>query len=73
MDYKLSVMTDGDKIYGVPFDSGVTALFYRKDLIEQAGYTEADMQDITWEKYIEIGKAVKEKTGVAMCTLVLVI
>ena len=69
MDYKLSVMTDGDKIYGVPFDSGVTALFYRKDLIEQAGYTEADMQDITWEKYIEIGKAVKEKTGKAMLTM----
>lgn len=69
MDYKLSVMTEGDKIYGVPFDSGVTALFYRKDLIEQAGYTEADMQDITWEKYIEIGKAVKEKTGKAMLTM----
>ena len=27
------------------------------------------MQNLTWEKYIEIGKAVKEKTGVAMCTL----
>ena len=69
MDYKLSVMTDGNKMYGVPFDSGVTALFYRKDYIEQAGYTEADMQDITWEKYIEIGKAVKEKTGKDMLTM----
>lgn len=69
MDYKLSVMTNGDKMYGVPFDSGVTALFYRKDYIEQAGYTEADMQDITWEKYIEIGKAVKEKTGKDMLTM----
>ena len=27
------------------------------------------MQDITWEKYIEIGKAVKEKTGKAMLTM----
>ena len=66
MDYKLGFMTEGDKVYGVPFDSGVVGLFYRTDLIEQAGYTKEDMQDITWEKYIEIGKAVKEKTGKKM-------
>lgn len=70
MDYKLEVMTDADgKVYGVPFDSGVAALFYRTDYIEQAGYTQEDMKDLTWEKYIEIGKAVKEKTGHAMLTL----
>jgi len=69
MDYKLSVMTEGDKMYGVPFDSGVTALFYRKDYIEAAGYTEADMQDLTWEKYIEIGKAVKAATGKDMLSM----
>lgn len=69
MDYKLSVMTEGDKMYGVPFDSGVTALFYRTDYIEAAGYTKEDMQNITWEKYIEIGKAVKEKTGKDMLTM----
>ena len=27
------------------------------------------MQNLTWDKYIEIGKAVKEKCGVDMCTL----
>lgn len=69
MDYKLEVMSEGGKIYGVPFDSGVTALFYRTDYIEQAGYTPADMENLTWDKYIEIGKAVKEKTGKAMLTL----
>ncbi|MDO5517916.1 MAG: extracellular solute-binding protein [Clostridium sp.] len=69
MDYKTKVMSEGGKIYGVPFDSGVAALFYRKDLVEQAGYTEADMQDITWEKYIEVGKAVKAKTGVDWMTM----
>lgn len=67
--YKTGVNMIGDAIYGVPFDSGVAALFYRLDLIEQAGYTEADMQDMTWEKYIEVGKAVKEKTGVDWLTL----
>lgn len=67
--YKTGVSLVDDKLYGIPFDSGVAATFYRKDLIEQAGYTAEDMQDLTWAKYIEIGKAVKEKTGVAMCTL----
>lgn len=67
--YKLGFMTMDDKTYGVPFDTGSAVLFYRRDLIEQAGYTDQDMQDMTWEKYIEIGKAVKEKTGVAMLTL----
>lgn len=69
MDYKIEVMKDGDKIYGVPFDSGVTALFYRTDYIEAAGYSVDDMQDITWDKYIEIGKAVKESTGKYMLSL----
>jgi lactose/L-arabinose transport system substrate-binding protein len=69
MDYKLKPMTDDGKIYGVPFDSGVAALFYRTDYIEQAGYTAADMQNLTWDKYIEIGKAVKQKTGKSMLTL----
>lgn len=69
MDYKFAVNKADGKIYGVPFDSGVAGLFYRTDYIEQAGYKQEDMQDLTWEKYIEIGKAVKEKTGHAMLTL----
>ncbi|ADL53740.1 ABC transporter substrate-binding protein [Clostridium cellulovorans] len=69
MDYKLDIMKNGDKLYGVPFDSGVTALFYRTDYIEQAGYKKEDMKDMTWEKYIEVGKAVKAKTGKDMLTL----
>lgn len=66
MSYKLSTMTADGKIYGVPFDSGVACIFYRTDLIQQAGYSTEDMEDLTWEKYMEIGRAVKEKTGVAM-------
>lgn len=69
MDYKLSVISLDGKIYGVPFDSGVAGLFYRTDLIEQAGYKAEDMKNMTWDKYIEIGKAVKAKTGKAMLTL----
>lgn len=67
--YKTGVNQIDGKMYGIPFDSGVAALFYRTDFIEQAGYTKQDMENLTWEKYIEIGKAVKEKCGVDMCTL----
>lgn len=68
-EYKFSVNKVNDKIYGVPFDSGVAALFYRVDYLEQAGYTMADMNNLTWEKYIEIGKVIKDKTGKDMLTL----
>ncbi|MDV4150420.1 extracellular solute-binding protein [Clostridium sp. AL.422] len=68
-EYKTGVNYIDGKLYGIPFDSGVAATFYRTDLIEQAGYTKADMENLTWEKYIEIGKAVKEKTGAYMLTL----
>ena len=61
--YKVQLMTLDGKVYGMPFDSGVTGLFYRKDYIEAAGYKPEDMQKLTWDKYIEIGKAVEEKTG----------
>lgn len=67
--YKTGVNQVDGKMFGVPFDSGVAGTFYRTDYIEEAGYTQADMQDLTWEKYIEIGMAVKEKTGKHMLTL----
>lgn len=63
VDYKVELMTLNNNIYGVPFDSGVAALFYRHDILEEAGYTAKDLENITWSKYIEIGKDVKEKTG----------
>ena len=68
-EYKTSVNQADGKMYGIPFDSGVAAMFYRSDMIEEAGYTQDDMNNLTWDKYIEIGKAVKEKTGKAMLTL----
>ena len=67
--YKTDVNQIGDSMYGIPFDSGVAAIFYRADYVEEAGYTKEDMQDLTWDQYIEIGKAVKEKTGKYMFTL----
>ncbi|MDL4843220.1 ABC transporter substrate-binding protein [Aquibacillus rhizosphaerae] len=61
--YKLESTSFDGKQYGLPFDTGVTGLFFRTDYLEEAGYTTDDLTNITWEKYIEIGKDVKEKTG----------
>jgi lactose/L-arabinose transport system substrate-binding protein len=64
--YKVDLMTMDGKVYGLPFDSGVTGMYYRKDWIEKAGFSEKDMQDITWDRYIEIGKKVEAATGKKM-------
>ena len=61
--YKVDLATVGGKTYSLPFDSGVTGLFYRSDLLAQAGYKDADLQNITWDQYLDIAKAVKAKTG----------
>ena len=45
-----------DTHYGVPFDNGATIACYRTDILEEAGYTIDDLTDITWSKFMEIGK-----------------
>lgn len=62
-EYKVNYLTVDGRTYGVPFDSGVSGLFYRVDLIEQAGYTKEDMNNLTYADFIEVGKKVKETTG----------
>ena len=64
--YKVNLMTLGGKVYGLPFDTGTTGMYYRTDLIKQAGFSDKDMQNITWDRFIEIGKAVEAKTGKKM-------
>ncbi len=53
-----------DNTYAMPLSGGPSALMYRKDLFEQAGYTEADMEDLTWDQYLEMSNKVYEVTGV---------
>jgi lactose/L-arabinose transport system substrate-binding protein len=67
--YKVDLMTLEGQVYGVPFDSGVTGLYYRTDYLEQAGYKASDMENLTWDRFIEIGKDVKAKTGHEMMAL----
>lgn len=54
--------------YGIPFDNGAVIAGYRTDIIEKAGLKLEDFTDITWSKFIELGKLVKEKTGLPMLT-----
>lgn len=51
------------KNYGVPFDNGAAVNVLRTDILADAGYAIDDFTDITWDRYIEIGKDVLEKTG----------
>ena len=59
--YKKAAVTYDGVGYGVPFDTGVAGLFYRTDYIQEAGYTDEDMQNLTWAEYQELGKKLKEK------------
>lgn len=67
--YKVDGVTINGKRYAIPFDIGSAGMFYRRDYIEEAGFKPEDLENITWERYIEIGKVVKEKTGKDMLTV----
>ncbi|WP_138494801.1 extracellular solute-binding protein [Paenibacillus pinistramenti] len=67
-DYKIASSSLDGKQYGVPFDSGVAGLYVRTDYLKDAGYTVDDLTNIDWDKYIEIAKDVKAKTGHDMLT-----
>ncbi|GHV82336.1 ABC transporter substrate-binding protein [Spirochaetia bacterium] len=68
--YKVDVATIDGKHYGVPFDNGASATFLRRDIVEQAGLAVSDFNDITWERFIELGAIVKQKTGIALISAV---
>ena len=68
--YKVDVSTINGKKYSVPFDNGTSATFLRTDIIEQAGLHASDFDNITWDRFIELGITVKSKTGLAMISAV---
>ena len=65
---KLADSTVDGKNYGVPFDNGATIMAIRSDIVEEAGLKTDDFKDITWSKFMELAKTVKEKTGTPMLT-----
>lgn len=65
---KLADSTVGGKNLGVPFDNGAVVVGIRTDILEQAGYKAEDFNNITWSKFIEQARVVKEKTGLPTLT-----
>lgn len=63
---KVDYSTIDGEHYGVPVDNGTVVCAYRTDLLEEAGYTIDDLTGCTWDKFMEIGKAVYDKTGKAL-------
>ena len=59
--YPLAMSGQGAMV-GMPVDVGPGALFFRKDLLDKAGVTEADLTK-TWESFIEAGKKVRASSG----------
>jgi len=54
--------TPGGVLSGLPADIGPGSMFYRQDILDQAGVTEAELT-ASWESYIEAGKRIKARTG----------
>ena len=67
--YKVEVTSVDGENYAVPFDTSSTGLYVRTDILEEAGYTVDDLQDLTWDQYLEVGKTVYEKTGKKLISL----
>ncbi len=63
---KLNASTVDGKNYGVPFDNGTEIAAYRTDVLAEAGYTIEDLTNIDWNRFIEIGTDVYEKTGYSL-------
>ncbi|WP_062049505.1 ABC transporter substrate-binding protein [Bacillus sp. JCM 19034] len=61
---------EDDFLIGVPTDVGPMVMAYRMDLFEEAGLP-TDPDEVaelinTWEDYLEVGRQLKEQTGVNM-------
>lgn len=59
--YPLAISSKG-VLAAMPVDIGPGALFYRKDLLEKIGVSEAELTE-SWESYIAVGKKLKVATG----------
>lgn len=60
---KSSLTTIGGVHYAYPYDNSTCIAAYRTDILQEAGYSLRDMTGITWDRWIEIGKDVYDKTG----------
>ena len=66
---KLSYSTIDGVHYGVPVDNGTAIFAYRTDVLEECGYTLEDLTGISWDRWLEIARDVKDKTGYALLSM----
>jgi lactose/L-arabinose transport system substrate-binding protein len=52
--FKWAELTAGDATFAIPYDSGPTAIFYRRDLYQQAGIDPNAIQ--TWDDFLAAGQ-----------------
>lgn len=62
--FKWAELTAGEVIHAIPYDSGPTAIFYRRDLYQQAGVDPADI--VTWDDFIAAGQKMNAATNGAV-------
>jgi len=63
----IDAMDEEERIYAMPWDSGPVAIYYRRDVFEQAGLA-SDPESVaklldTWDDFYEVAKLIKERTG----------
>ncbi len=56
----IASLTYEGKIYGIPFKTDAGMLYYRKDLLEQSGFSEPPR---TWDQLKEIAEKVQQDSG----------
>lgn len=61
-EYKVDPMTLNETTYGLPFDNGVSGLYCNKQIVEEAGLTEEDFNELTWSEFGELGTQIRSKT-----------
>ena len=60
--YKVGIMSEKGKVYGIPFDTGSTGLYLRSDYLKQAGVNPDNyLKELTWKDILALGKTVKAK------------
>ncbi|SFB24471.1 ABC-type glycerol-3-phosphate transport system, substrate-binding protein [Clostridium frigidicarnis] len=64
---KLETLKIEEEMKGFPIDSRAMAMYYRKDLLNNLGISELDIN--TWDKFIELGKTLKEKMGIKLISV----
>jgi lactose/L-arabinose transport system substrate-binding protein len=62
---KWAASSDGQgRLFSLPWDSGTVGLFYRSDILGQAGVDPATI--VTWDDFVAAGEKVKTATGIPM-------